>query len=1145
VTNTLPLTAAQSRLWLERRVTPDRDLGDVTFSVELPAALDEEALRAAIEWLMRRHDAFRVRLDSETPRQLLGEPELRYEVAREDAITRVRFTMRRECCDARSFEIIERELASAYEAFARGDQPRTDVSLAYVDASEIASSEQAVPAWCAPTRLRPELTAEATISGAAAVVQRAWNARPNFSDEATQLAAFLLLMQRYSGAERMVVGVAIDCRDATSSNVVGCFTSTVPLTVDMGGNPTTAQLVECVRLALQHARNYASLSFDRLLAILQPERESGRHPLFEIVFANSTVEHVAAQRAQFDLLFSAGDVLRVVHRDGFWPRAWAETLLAQFEHVLGQFANAPSQRIDELALNAFDDPIVAIDVEPLTRTFRTQAERTPDAVVIEESGAAVTYAQLAAHVDVIVAELRANGIRESDCVAVQSQSWSRTAAVALAVLECRGAVLRVEDGAPPLRVEALCTVAAARFIVRENDISLCDRQPAHVSARSSCGIIEVEAYDDGMLVATLLDEHDLARMLRAQRELLELDERDRVSVVDGCCDLSEMLLPLSAGACLTRTLDAATVTILLVQPAAAQIRISRMLRPETMPRLRFAIFSGDALSDALVQSWRRNMRGAARIINMYEGVCAGEVAEPPLPGAQPIGHTLAGLESQLALLTKSGRRCGPGERGLLHVRGRARDVARMRSDGLLEVLEPHARTVNIAGKRVQPGEIERALRLMPLIAEAHVTTRGGMAGERMLVAQLVPFPDATLDAAAITAELSAQFPPSMLPSLVLNQPVSLKRDEHFLAPRDPLELQLARIWEELLTLPSLGVRDDFFERGGDSLLAVEMLARVAKELGTSLDANVLLPDATIERLAAMLRQPSHDASPLVIIQRGSSPLPLVCVHPSGGSILCYVDLARALGARQTVPGLRGSDVRRSGLAPPDIASMAATYAEALQTFTDGRPIALAGYSFGGLVAMELARRLDDRVQFVALLDTRFPREYGPADRNPVVDLGEVLEHHDLDDDTIDETAEHELWRELMELSARYLPKSGSSARRRGSFSAVQEFCRIYRLMPAAGELGYRDLRRFLRNLRANFRAMRAHQPLVSDAPVLLVAATQTIDGETSDHVRNAALWRSVASRLEVETIDANHFNLLAAPAVDRVASILQSWLART
>lgn len=532
----------------------------------------------------------------------------------------------------------------------------------------------------------------------------------------------------------------------------------------------------------------------------------------------------------------------------------------------------------------------------------------------------------------------------------------------------------------------------------------------------------------------------------------------------------------------------------------ARLRLARAIRPRPLTDVAAVVFTGEPPTDDLIARWRRFFPSPAPLYTMYDGACVYRVADPPLRGVQPIGRPLAGVD--VRVVTKSDEDCAIGETGALVIRGsRTGDLARVRSDGMLELRGRTDRRVWVGGELVDLDAVERE-RGEPVVVET------GIDGEARI-----------------------------RPARRVQQPA-------FVAPRDPVELQLARLWEQLLGRDEIGVTDDFFTLGGDSIVAFDLLTRVAAEFGVALELSVFLPDATIEHLGHVIRHTrTPDPSPLVTIQRGAGERPLVCVPPSGGSILCYVDLARALGQERFVVGLKGPDPRSSEAPPQQASEMAERYIGALRAARPHGPYVLAGYSFGGLIAWEMAQQLaraGDDVALLALLDTRFPRAYGPEDRNPIVDLGEVLERYDLDSPQVDEVHEHELWRELSALTARYITAGG---RRRGrNLSSIQEFCRVYRLMPAADDVGYHDLRRFLRNLRANFRTMRHYVPAPSTARVVLCAATRTIDGGESDHLRNASLWSTVAPHLEVRRFDATHFDLLAAPSVQILAATLKELL---
>jgi thioesterase domain-containing protein/acyl carrier protein len=213
------------------------------------------------------------------------------------------------------------------------------------------------------------------------------------------------------------------------------------------------------------------------------------------------------------------------------------------------------------------------------------------------------------------------------------------------------------------------------------------------------------------------------------------------------------------------------------------------------------------------------------------------------------------------------------------------------------------------------------------------------------------------------------------------------RARDFVAPRDLLDTQLAEIWERLLGVPDIGIRDDFFELGGDSLLAVEMAIRVEEVCGVDVPIQHFLTELTIEILTRALidTNAGQFQSPLVELQSAGPNRPLFFAHGAieGGGFYCR-NLARHLGAEQPFyvlhpHGLNGEPVPRS------IEAMAADRLDALLAVQPSGPYLLGGYCGGGLVAFEMARRLHERghrVDRVLLIDAHAHnaplRAWGPA-----------------------------------------------------------------------------------------------------------------------------------------------------------------------
>jgi non-ribosomal peptide synthase protein (TIGR01720 family) len=192
-------------------------------------------------------------------------------------------------------------------------------------------------------------------------------------------------------------------------------------------------------------------------------------------------------------------------------------------------------------------------------------------------------------------------------------------------------------------------------------------------------------------------------------------------------------------------------------------------------------------------------------------------------------------------------------------------------------------------------------------------------------------------------------------------------------PRTVDEFRLARIWEQVLGASSLDVRASFFDLGGDSMLAIRLIDEATRTFGRAVPLAALLQQPTIEGMAAALRAEPGPWTPLVEITPGDR-TPFFCVHPAGGNVLCYGELARlvspqpfyALQAR----GVEGND-------PPhrDLPEMAARYLADVRARQATGPYLLGGWSMGGLVAYEMARQLaaaGDRVGLLVLIDTPTP-----------------------------------------------------------------------------------------------------------------------------------------------------------------------------
>ena len=187
-------------------------------------------------------------------------------------------------------------------------------------------------------------------------------------------------------------------------------------------------------------------------------------------------------------------------------------------------------------------------------------------------------------------------------------------------------------------------------------------------------------------------------------------------------------------------------------------------------------------------------------------------------------------------------------------------------------------------------------------------------------------------------------------------------------PKEMIHHELVSIWEDVLNHNHIGVRDNFFEIGGHSLLAVYMFDRIKKKYGKELPLATLFQAPTIEELSNILRdkQEPEQLSSLVPIQPAGSKPPFFCVHAHGGNVLGYYDLAKYLGKNQPFYGLQAQNFEEENKVLC-FEEMAAQYIQEIRTVQPHGPYYLGGWCLGGDIALEMAQQLQGQGEDVALV----------------------------------------------------------------------------------------------------------------------------------------------------------------------------------
>jgi amino acid adenylation domain-containing protein len=470
---------------------------------------------------------------------------------------------------------------------------------------------------------------------------------------------------------------------------------------------------------------------------------------------------------------------------------------------------------------------------------------------------------------------------------------------------------------------------------------------------------------------------------------------------------------------------------------------------------------------------------------------------------------------------------------------RTGDLARYRSDGTLEFLGRIDNQVKLRGFRIELGEIESVLTRHPAVREAVVLLRQ-VAGAPHLVAYVVADLDRR-DPAIVRAFLGQRLPEYMVPSFVvfLDQlpltPVG-KIDVHALpeprrrparsvdAAATPTEEKLARLWQEVLDLEVVSVTDDFFELGGDSLLAMRLAAAIARELGREVPVADLFRRTSIRDQAAHLAPEAEQAqgsATVVTLRSGGRPA-LIVPHTILGSVISYRPLAEAIGDSHAVLAIAPSQRAPS----EDLKRIASEYVGVLRERDPEGPYALCGWSWGGLLALEMAQQLarsGAEVPLVALINSPFPTRLSFPD----AEAGLVARFFSF-----------------------FLPPGVSAADyvdSRASDPLASMVTALQSKQILSGDLSVAQIHSSYQAFRAYAFAMHRYRPEPWSGRALFFRAAAANPGRGDWGAEMGAAvsmqdWRATFSQMIVEDIDATHFDILAQPHVPLVAERLRSHL---
>lgn len=580
--------------------------------------------------------------------------------------------------------------------------------------------------------------------------------------------------------------------------------------------------------------------------------------------------------------------------------------------------------------------------------------------------------------------------------------------------------------------------------------------------------------------------------------------------------------------------------------------------------LRLVILGGEAVQPERIRAWYMRTKGQIRLVNSYGPTETtvvvttvdlnsdhGEAYRPP------IGRPLPGV--RIKVVDRFGRLCPVGVYGELLIGGetlsrgylgrddlteqvffvdpadgqrwyRSGDRVRWRDDGLLEYVGRFDEQLKIRGFRVEPAEIEAALLEHPLIERALIIPLKTDAGSR-LVAYL-GIGDNQVGIGELRSYLKRRLPDFMIPArfipmyaLPLNSSCKVARDQlpepDSLGGQDdvlqtgarPLEQRMIMLWQQILGIDLISRDDDFFELGGNSLEALRLVAESEQQFGVQLGLDSIFKESVLSRLVAQVEelldteQPRHQELTerrVWPLNKGHVGRPFFCLYGLGGLVTPFRELGRQLEPRP-IYGVGALGLLGEAPLENSIAAMAESALVAIrETQTDG-PYLLGGWSMGGWIATEIARRLraaGEEVTLLALLDTPFAAQVTGA-----VSRLEALTGH----------LNRALTNTWIDVTERRL---GQALRQYGIIGRVDQ----------------KLVKRMQTVLDTHRQALSDYQPAKYEGKAVLWSVKNRSVDES---------WFHVFPNLRVEKAGGDHFTMLKEPAVADLAASLNAYLRKS
>ena len=753
------------------------------------------------------------------------------------------------------------------------------------------------------------------------------------------MAAFNILLSKFSGNEDVVVGMPMSGRDAKYLDTIGMFVNTIALHNKPVGTKTVLEFLQEVKENSVNAINHQDYPYGDLVKKLNANT-TDRNPLFDVMFAYQSEQMtdivfgdkkaemlpIPVTTSKYDFTFNimprANDVVIMVeYCTDLYKENTMQRLIDGYKLILNQLLDgetalkdipAISEREQQKLLYAFNDTVADYPRDKCVHTlFEEQMDKTPDKIAVIFQNKALTYFELNQLIQEYAEKLVSIGIKEKDVIAIHLERSHKLIAFQLAVLKIGAIFLPVDKRYPIERVEYMCSDCNVKILISDeinaDSINATvitldefekinpDKSAVTVNNSDVCYIIYTSG-STGNPKGCMLTGNGLLNFCKNNNTLETLNKHSDnvfacVNSVSFDYFIAESLLPLTNGYTTVilddnestiqkrflEVISKNNINVVMTTPTRLKIYFGENCNCQPLQQLICICTSGEPLTPELLTQMYKKAPNA----QIYNPIGPSECSVWDIGGklnkndgidihiGKPIANTQIYIVDKYMCPTPigvTGELCIAGDgvgagylnrpeltaekfienpfgKGKLYKTG---DLAYFREDGNIVYVGRNDFQVKIRGLRIELGEIENAICSIDGISQAVVVVRKNAEGRQLICAF---YTGAETDAKEIRSIIGKKLPKYMLPHIFTHldeMPLTssgkinrkalpeidlghILNDTEYVAPENEQQKELCKLIESVLGTTPVGITDDFFDVGGDSLKAIEFVSKAHNE----------------------------------------------------------------------------------------------------------------------------------------------------------------------------------------------------------------------------------------------------------------------------------------------------------------------------